>query len=427
MKTYYEILNVAKNADSAEIKKSFRALALKWHPDKNKTVGAREKFEEINKAYCILIDPEKRKRYDEALQKRSSSCFNVDLDDLLYSNYSKQGLQALLTALMKEITIFSSKSFDGFFVNKTEMISAFQKFYQIGHRHRCSEYGWDVETVDFSKKMLALLLKLNDGNSENIEDIILRFGENIGYYPGFNSAEMGEIFNAIMLNSIGITLEETDVYRLIGLDKLDTEINRLSKLTSKSVATAPHQQFLNSLLHFRTEVRKDIEIIKARTVSDQQNTEIMQSATVAIVKDTVSMLSALHYLPSTQQNDMELLNAYKKQCQFYTPSFSNFMQAIGVVMYCAFIHGITLGVLACVIGNDLILSDGKNLCGIPQHESILKRLVFQPANHAPLAAHQVIKTAKNFIQPSQYNFCFFAHDGSEGNSNIPNATELSPA
>ncbi len=63
---YYKILGVDKNADDKQIKKAYRKLALKYHPDKNKgNKQAEEKFKEINEAYTVLSDPEKRKKYDQ--------------------------------------------------------------------------------------------------------------------------------------------------------------------------------------------------------------------------------------------------------------------------------------------------------------------------------------------------------------------------
>jgi curved DNA-binding protein len=65
-KDYYETLNVARTASAEEIKQAFRKLARLHHPDvaKNKASGE-EKFKEINEAYEVLSDPEKRRRYDE--------------------------------------------------------------------------------------------------------------------------------------------------------------------------------------------------------------------------------------------------------------------------------------------------------------------------------------------------------------------------
>ncbi len=94
-KSLYDTLEVNENASNDEIKKAYRRLARKYHPDINKDAGAEEKFKEINAAYEVLSDENKKAQYDrfgDAMfggqnfhDFSRSQGSNVNLDDILAS------------------------------------------------------------------------------------------------------------------------------------------------------------------------------------------------------------------------------------------------------------------------------------------------------------------------------------------------------
>ncbi len=64
-KDYYQVLDITKSSSADEIKKAYRKLALQYHPDRNKTKEAEEKFKEVTKAYEVLSDTQKKQTYDQ--------------------------------------------------------------------------------------------------------------------------------------------------------------------------------------------------------------------------------------------------------------------------------------------------------------------------------------------------------------------------
>lgn len=89
-KDYYKILGVSKNATGGEVKKAYRNLAMKYHPDRNpgKEREANEKFKEINEAYEVLGDPQKRKQYD--------TFGTVGTGDIFGSPFTRTGFEEVM-------------------------------------------------------------------------------------------------------------------------------------------------------------------------------------------------------------------------------------------------------------------------------------------------------------------------------------------
>jgi curved DNA-binding protein len=91
-KDYYKILGVQKDANADEIKKAYRKLALKYHPDRNKDdKNAEEKFKEINEAYQVLGDKEKRAHYDQLGSAYHSWERNGSPGGFDWGQWSRQG------------------------------------------------------------------------------------------------------------------------------------------------------------------------------------------------------------------------------------------------------------------------------------------------------------------------------------------------
>lgn len=116
MKDYYKILQVEKNASADEIKKSFRKLAKKFHPDANlNNKEAEEKFKEINEAYNILGDENKKARYDldmNNIESENADNFRKNSSQNKYNNYRKKQDKMSESDFMKTEDMF--ESFFGF-------------------------------------------------------------------------------------------------------------------------------------------------------------------------------------------------------------------------------------------------------------------------------------------------------------------------
>ena len=136
---YYEVLGVSKNATIDEIKKAFRVLAMKYHPDRNKEPDAEAKFKEINEAYEVLSDDKMRATYDrfghQGLNNNGFSGDNINPFDIFNEFFSNMGgFTSGFDSDAEDIFNMHSNINLGVHVNMPSKIynSAILKFYLFG-------------------------------------------------------------------------------------------------------------------------------------------------------------------------------------------------------------------------------------------------------------------------------------------------------
>ncbi|MGN8451263.1 DnaJ C-terminal domain-containing protein [Helicobacter pylori] len=199
-KSLYQTLNVSENASQDEIKKSYRRLARQYHPDLNKTKEAEEKFKEINAAYEILSDEEKRRQYDQfgdnmfggqnfsdfARSRRTSE----DLDDILSSIFGRGGFSQRFSQNSQGFSGFNFSNFSNFAPENLDM------------------------TVALNVSVLDTLLGNKKQVSVNNETFSLKIP--IGVEEGEkirvrNKGKMGQMGRGDLL--LQIHIEEDEIYR----------------------------------------------------------------------------------------------------------------------------------------------------------------------------------------------------------------------
>jgi curved DNA-binding protein CbpA len=121
IKDHYKTLGIQRESPLEDVKKAYRSLALKWHPDVNKGSDAHEKFIEINEAYLILSDKEAKQKYDYEYD----NYIKVSVDDFVskasnmsqtyeYSTYSDSNLNDWSKTARKQAEKYASMSFKDF-------------------------------------------------------------------------------------------------------------------------------------------------------------------------------------------------------------------------------------------------------------------------------------------------------------------------
>ena len=107
---YYDILGVARSASVDEVKKAYRKLAMQYHPDRNKELGAEDRFKEISEAYAVLSDAEKRRIYDQLGHAGFDQRYQTEEDIFRGADFSEFGFGDLGGIFR---TIFGGGGFGG--------------------------------------------------------------------------------------------------------------------------------------------------------------------------------------------------------------------------------------------------------------------------------------------------------------------------
>ena len=142
----YDILGISPSATESEIKKAYRKLAVKYHPDKNKDPTAEDKFKEISLAHEVLSNPEKRQIYDQYGEEGLKSGMGPDMDVFseLFSRMNKQHHGTPIAQMQHEISL------EDYFSKKTIKV-------QVPRTKKCEE----CDATGFSDKQMHCCKKCN--------------------------------------------------------------------------------------------------------------------------------------------------------------------------------------------------------------------------------------------------------------------------
>jgi len=205
-KDYYKVLEVDKKASEDEIKKSYKKLAKKYHPDVNKSPEAEKKFKDISEAYTVLSDPEKRRKYDNlgsdfsSYTQRGGSSDNFD-----WSQWYNSQSQANNPRSAQTINdIFDSGGSVSDFFDRIFGAGNKNPFTKAQTPQKGEDYEMNVElTLEEAFNGTARLLTINNEKMEikfkpgvKNEQVMKITGKG---YPGKNNGKNGDLLIKIKI------------------------------------------------------------------------------------------------------------------------------------------------------------------------------------------------------------------------------------
>jgi hypothetical protein len=160
-KDYYKILGVLDNAEDIVIKAAYRALAQKYHPDKNQTKAAKDIMQEINEAYSVLSDPAERKKYDGSRKKQEFTQDNSQNTKDLLKNLEKDWHDSIeyfpdLDDLAKDLSRYSKElelTFKILVIEKKEYKNRNKLAVSLKNQFLERYFGFDKEIHNFAEEL----------------------------------------------------------------------------------------------------------------------------------------------------------------------------------------------------------------------------------------------------------------------------------
>ncbi len=208
---YYKTLGVEKNATTEDIKKAYRKLARKFHPDLNPNIkDANKKFQDINEAHEVLSDPQKRKKYDQY----GNEWKHGDVDKTRDHNHRNHSKASTFSESESEFSSFFNSLFGGAGSSKTQMRFSGQDYNSELHLSLIDAYTTHKQSLTIDGKNIRITVPAGIEQGQTIK--ISGYGG-----PGVNGGPNGDLYITFFISShlkfkrIGSdlhTIAEIDLY-----------------------------------------------------------------------------------------------------------------------------------------------------------------------------------------------------------------------
>lgn len=220
MGNYYEILEVDENASAADIKKAYRKLAIKYHPDKNSEAGAEDKFKEISEAYETLSDENKKSVYDQSRNGRGNHDFFGNFSDFAFrgnrpNDFSYLSIKVDKWATIKEL--MDGQSFDiQYTISKT---AASKSTTDTKHLKIEVDLSKNSYPIVFENGRHVMILKIRGaGSSQEVEQMDF-------FNHSRKGAVTGDLIVRVNIDMLGLEVNDSDFIQPIEVSLSDILFN----------------------------------------------------------------------------------------------------------------------------------------------------------------------------------------------------------